>query len=86
MAGGQSLQDPFLQALRNEGTPVAVYLLNGTKLEGQIDSFDKFVVQLKCRPRDSVVYKNAISTIVPVRSMSLPSARNEATVVVDSAG
>jgi host factor-I protein len=44
MAKGQSLQDPFLNALRKEKVPVSIYLVNGIKLQGQIDSFDQFVV------------------------------------------
>ena len=46
MAKGQSLQDPFLNALRKERIPVSIYLVNGIKLQGQIDSFDQFVVLL----------------------------------------
>ena len=47
MAKAQSLQDPFLNALRRENVPVAIYLVNGIKLQGQIDSFDQFVILLK---------------------------------------
>ena len=47
MAKGQSLQDPFLNALRKERVPVSIYLVNGIKLQGQIDSFDQFVVLLR---------------------------------------
>ena len=47
MAKGQSLQDPFLNALRKEKVPVSIYLVNGIKLQGQIDSFDQFVVLLR---------------------------------------
>ena len=47
MARGQSLQDPFLNALRKERVPVSIYLVNGIKLQGQIDSFDQFVVLLQ---------------------------------------
>ena len=44
MSKGQSLQDPFLNALRKERIPVSIFLVNGIKLQGQIDSFDQFVV------------------------------------------
>ena len=47
MAKGQSLQDPFLNALRKEHIPVSIYLVNGIKLQGQIESFDQYVVLLK---------------------------------------
>ena len=47
MSKGQSLQDPFLNALRKERVPVSIFLVNGIKLQGQIESFDQFVVLLK---------------------------------------
>jgi host factor-I protein len=71
MAKGQSLQDPFLNALRKEHVPVAIYLVNGIKLQGQIDSFDQFVVLLK-NTVSQMVYKHAISTVVPARPVNLP--------------
>ena len=74
MAKGQSLQDPFLNALRKERVPVSIYLVNGIKLQGQIDSFDQFVVLLK-NSVSQMVYKHAISTVVPARNVRLPSAR-----------
>ena len=64
MAKGQSLQDPFLNALRKERIPVSIYLVNGIKLQGQVDSFDQFVVLLK-NAVSQMVYKHAISTIMP---------------------
>lgn len=68
---GQMLQDPFLNILRREHVPVAVYLVNGIKLQGQIDSFDQYVVLLK-NTVTQMVYKHAISTIVPVRAIDMP--------------
>ena len=73
MSKGQSLQDPFLNALRKERIPVSIYLVNGIKLQGQIDSFDQFVVLLK-NTVNQMVYKHAISTIVPARNVKLPSS------------
>jgi host factor-I protein len=70
MAKGQSLQDPFLNALRKERIPVSIYLVNGIKLQGQIDSFDQFVVLLK-NSVSQMVYKHAISTVVPARNVRL---------------
>jgi host factor-I protein len=67
-AKGLMLQDPFLNLLRREHVPVAVYLVNGIKLQGQIDSFDQYVVLLKSTVTQ-MVYKHAISTIVPVRAV-----------------
>jgi host factor-I protein len=70
MAKGQSLQDPFLNALRKERIPVSIYLVNGIKLQGQIDSFDQFVVLLR-NSVSQMVYKHAISTVVPSRNVRL---------------
>ncbi|MGD9592610.1 MAG: RNA chaperone Hfq [Candidatus Berkiella sp.] len=69
MSKGQSLQDPFLNALRKEKIPVSIYLVNGIKLQGQVESFDQFVVLLK-NSVSQMVYKHAISTVVPARNIS----------------
>ncbi len=74
MSKGQSLQDPFLNALRKERTPVSIFLVNGIKLQGQIESFDQFVVLLK-NSVSQMVYKHAISTIVPSRNVRIPSTQ-----------
>ena len=71
-----TLQDPFLNALRRENVPVAIYLMNGIKLQGQIDSFDQFVVLLK-NPVNQMIYKHAISTIVPVKNINFTSDQGE---------
>ncbi|MGC9456897.1 MAG: RNA chaperone Hfq [Halothiobacillaceae bacterium] len=70
MAKGQTLQEPFLNALRRDRIPVSIYLVNGIKLQGQIDSFDNFVVLLK-NTVSQMVYKHAISTIVPSRPVRM---------------
>jgi host factor-I protein len=64
------LQDPFLNALRREHVPVAIYLVNGIKLQGQVESFDQYVVLLK-NTVTQMVYKHAISTVVPSRPVNL---------------
>ncbi|WP_455217116.1 RNA chaperone Hfq [Kaarinaea lacus] len=74
MSKGQSLQDPFLNALRKERIPVSIFLVNGIKLQGQIDSFDQFVVLLK-NSVSQMVYKHAISTVVPSRNVKLPASQ-----------
>ena len=71
MSKGQTLQDPYLNALRREKVPVAIYLVNGIKLQGQIDSFDQFVILLK-NTVSQMVYKHAVSTVVPVRNVKIP--------------
>lgn len=67
MSKGHSLQDPFLNALRKERIPVSIFLVNGIKLQGQIESFDQYVVLLK-NAVSQMVYKHAISTVVPSRN------------------
>ena len=64
MTKSHYLQDPFLNALRKEKIQVSIYLVNGIKLQGFVDSFDQYVVLLK-NNITQMVYKHAISTIVP---------------------
>ncbi|MEE8119048.1 MAG: RNA chaperone Hfq [Gammaproteobacteria bacterium] len=73
MSKGHSLQEPFLNALRKDKVPVSIYLVNGIKLQGQIESFDQFVVLLK-NSVNQMVYKHAISTVVPARNVRMPSS------------
>ena len=68
MSKGQSLQDPFLNALRKDRIPVSIYLVSGIKLQGQIDSFDQFVILLR-NTVSQMIYKSAISTVVPSRNV-----------------
>ena len=72
----RSLQDPFLIALHREQIPVSIFLVSGIKLQGEIEGFDQFVVVLRNNAMQ-VVYKHAISTIVPTRSVRLPEYRDE---------
>ena len=67
---GQTLQDPFLNALRKERVQVAIYLVNGIKLQGYVDSFDQYVILLK-NTVTQMVYKHAVSTIVPSKAVVL---------------
>lgn len=64
------MQDPFLNALRRERVSVSVYLVNGIKLQGTIESFDQFVVLLHNQV-SQMIYKHAISTIVPSRNVRI---------------
>lgn len=68
MAKMQSLQEPFLNALRRERVPVSIFLINGIKLQGQIESFDSFVILLRSNI-SQMIYKHAVSTIVPARNV-----------------
>lgn len=76
MNKGLSLQDPFLNALRKEKIPVSIYLVNGIKLQGLIEAFDPFVIVLK-NSVSQMVYKHAISTIVPTRNIQVPGNEGE---------
>ena len=67
---GHGLQDPYLNALRREKTPVSIFLVNGIKLQGQIESFDQFVILLK-NTVSQMVYKHGISTVVPSKNVNL---------------
>jgi host factor-I protein len=67
----QNIQDPFLNALRKERIPVSIFMKNGIKLQGTIVSFDQFIVMLK-NVTTQVVYKHAISTVVPSRNVRIP--------------
>lgn len=77
MSKGQMLQDPFLAALAQEQVPCSVYLVNGIKLQGYIESFDQYVVVLK-NAISQMVYKHAISTIVPSRPVVFRQSEPEA--------
>ena len=70
MTKNQILQEPFLNALRKEKIPVAIYLVNGIKLQGHVDSFDQYVIILR-NTINQMVYKHAISTIVPSKTVKL---------------
>jgi host factor-I protein len=70
MPKGQNLQDPFLNTLRKDEIPVSIFLINGIKLQGKIESFDQFVIVLK-NTTNQMIYKHATSTIVPTRSIKL---------------
>ncbi len=70
MSKAQNLQDNFLNALRKEHTPVSIFLVNGIKLQGRVDSFDQYVVMLK-NTVNQMVYKHAISTIVPSKNVTM---------------
>ena len=72
MSKGESLQDPFLNALRKDRVPVSIYLVSGIKLQGQIESFDQFVILLRSTV-NQMIYKSSISTVVPSRTVVMPT-------------
>ena len=67
----QSLQDKFLNQVRKEKIPVTIFLVNGVKLQGVVTWFDNFCVLLKRDSQSQLVYKHAISTIMPGEAVSL---------------
>ena len=76
MSKGHTLQGPFLNLLRKERIPVSIYLVSGIKLQGQIESFDQFVILLR-NAVSQMVYKHAISTVVPARMVKIPMSGQE---------
>ncbi len=70
MSKSQNLQDTFLNTLRKEHIPVSIFLVNGIKLQGKVDSFDQYVIMLK-NTVSQMVYKHAISTIVPSKPVRM---------------
>lgn len=71
MAKNHNLQDIFLNTLRKEHIAVSIFLVNGIKLQGKVDSFDQYVVILKSAT-SQMIYKHSISTIVPSTAVTLP--------------
>ena len=76
MSKGQNIQDPVLNAVRKERTAVSIFLVNGIKLQGTVDSFDQFVVMLKSTV-SQMVYKHAISTIVPSKPVNIQNTQGQ---------
>lgn len=76
MSKGHTLQEPFLNTLRKERIQVSIFLVNGIKLQGQIDSFDQYVIVLR-NAVNQMVYKHAVSTIVPSRNVRTDSSRDD---------
>jgi len=73
---GQSLQDPYLNALRKEQIPVSIYLVNGIKLQGQIEAFDQYVVLLR-NTVSQMIFKHAISTVQPSRNVDIETSESD---------
>ena len=76
VAKGQSLQDPYLNTLRKEQIPVSIYLVNGIKLQGQIEAFDQYVVLLR-NTVSQMIFKHAISTVQPSRNVDIETSESD---------
>ena len=77
MQKDQNVQEAFLSALRDSRVPVSVFLVNGIKLQGTIDDYDQFIITLK-NVVTQVIFKHAISTILPSRPVKLPPSKARA--------
>lgn len=71
-----NLQDTFLNQARTNKIPVNLYLTNGYQLKGYITGFDQFIIMLDIGSKQNVVYKHAISTIVPLKHVNVFGAEN----------
>ena len=69
-----NLQDTFLNQVRKENMPVTIYLVNGFQLKGQVRGFDNFTVVIEFEGKQQMVYKHAISTVMPLRPINLVAA------------
>ena len=66
-----NLQDAFLAGARREKLPLTVFLMNGFQMRGCVTGYDSFTVVLECEGKQELVYKHAISTIIPLRPVPL---------------
>ena len=66
-----NLQDVFLNQVRKERTTVTIYLTNGVQFRGVVKGFDNYIIVLDCDGKQNIVYKHAVSTIIPARPVSL---------------
>lgn len=69
-----NLQDAFLNQVRKENLPVTIYLVNGFQLKGLVRGFDNFTVVIEFEGKQQMVYKHAISTVMPIRPINLAAA------------
>ena len=72
MANTENLQDLILNEVRKEHTPVTLFLMNGFQLKGIVTGFDSFIVVLSSEGRQQMIYKHAISTLVPLQPERIP--------------
>lgn len=73
-----NLQDTFLNQVRKENMPVTIYLVNGFQLKGLVRGFDNFTVVIEFEGKQQMVYKHAISTVMPIRPINLAAAASAA--------
>lgn len=71
-----NLQDVFLNQVRKEHTPITIYLVNGFQLKGMVKGFDNYTIILDSEGKQQLVYKHAVSTIMPNRPINFPFTDN----------
>lgn len=77
MKGMINLQDTFLNQARKENMLTTVFLVNGYQIKGVVRSFDNFTLLLEVEGKQQLVYKHAVSTIIPMRNVNLRTAEND---------
>ncbi len=85
MKGTINLQDTFLNQARKENMLTTVFLVNGYQIKGVVRSFDNFTLLLEVEGKQQLVYKHAVSTIIPMRNINLRAMDGESTEDQDSA-
>jgi host factor-I protein len=68
-----NIQDSFLAGARKEKLPLTLFLMNGFQMRGCVTAYDSFTVVLDCEGKQELIYKHAISTIIPARPLTLPA-------------
>jgi len=72
-----NLQDVFLNTARKDRLDVTIFLMNGVPLKGKVTSFDNFTILLHVDKKQNLIYKHAVSTIVPAKSVAIPTNSKE---------
>lgn len=73
-----NLQDIILNTVRREKIPVTIFLQSGYQFRGMVKGFDSFVIVLDCDGKQNMVYKHAVSTIIPARPVELTAGEDDA--------
>lgn len=77
MQKSYNLQDHFLNQARKDRVPLTIFLMNGVQMKGQVRGFDNFIVMVDSDGKQQMVYKHAISTIIPLKHIDMSSASKE---------
>ena len=77
MKNQTNLQDLFLNTVRKEKMPITVFLLSGFQIRGTVTGFDNYTIVLDCEGKQEIVYKHAVSTIIPLSPVNFMGAERE---------